>query len=42
LLFGDVVGREGGVEDEVGEEIEGGGDVFVEDLEVEADGFFCR
>ncbi len=41
LFFGDVVGGEGGVEDEVGEEVEGGGDVFVEDLDVEADGFFA-
>ena len=39
--LGDVVGREGGVEDEVGEQVEGGGDVFVEDLDVEADGFFA-
>ena len=41
LLAGEVVGGEGGVEDEVGEEVEGGGDVFVEDLDVEADGFFA-
>ncbi len=41
LFLGDVFGGEGGVEDEVGEEVEGGGDVFVEDLEVEADGFFA-
>ncbi len=41
LLAGDVLGREGGVEDEVGEEIEGGGDVLVEDLDVEADHLFA-
>ena len=41
LFLGDVFGGEGGVEDEVGEEVEGGGDVFVEDLDVEADGFFA-
>jgi hypothetical protein len=29
------------VEDEVGEEVKGGGDVFVEDLDVEADGLLA-
>jgi len=41
LFLGDVVGREGGVQDEVGEEVERGGDVFVEDLDVETDGLFA-
>ena len=41
LLAGDVLGGEGGVEDEVGEEVECGGDVLVEDLDVEADGLFA-
>ena len=41
LLAGDVLGGEGGVEDEVGEEVEGGGNVLVEDLDGEADGLFA-
>ena len=40
-LAGDVLGGEDRVEDEVGEDVEGGGDVLVEDLDVEADGFFA-
>ena len=42
LLAGDVLGGEGGVEDEVGEEVERGCDVLIEDLDVEADGSPCR
>jgi len=38
-LPGDFFGGENGIEDEVGQDVEGGGDVLVEDLDVEADGF---
>ena len=41
MLADDVLGGEGGVEDEVGEEVEGGGNVFVEDFDGEADGLFA-
>ncbi len=41
LFAGELVGGEGGVEDEVGEDVEGGGDVLVEDFDIEADGLFA-
>ena len=41
LLAGDVFGGEGGVEDEVGEKVECGGNILVEHLDVEADGLFA-
>ena len=41
LLAGQVVGGEGRVEDEIGKQVESGGDVLVEDLDVEADGLFA-
>ncbi len=39
LFFLNVVGGEGGVQDEVGEQVKGDGNVRVEDLDGEADGF---
>ena len=41
LFAGEVVGREGGVEHEIGQQIERGRDVLVEHLDVEADGLFA-
>src|ERR1700734_2931026 len=40
-LAGDFLGGEDRVEDEVGEDVEGGRDVLVEDLDIEADSFFA-
>ena len=37
----DVLMGEDGVEDDVGEDVDGGGDVLVEDLHVEADGLLA-
>ncbi len=37
----DVVMGKDGVEDDVGKDVDGGGDVLVEDLDVEADGFLA-
>ena len=41
LFSGEFLRGEGGVEDEVGEDVEGGRDVLVEDLNAEADGLFA-
>ena len=40
-LADDFLGGEDGVEDEIGEDVECGGDVLVEDFHVEADGFLA-
>ena len=40
-LAGDFFGGEDGVQHEVGEDVECGGNVLVENLDVEADGFFA-
>ena len=41
MLAGDVFGGEGGVEDEVGEKVKCWCNIFVQNFDIEADGFFA-